>query len=531
MKNNNIRLLFPIILALTLAIGYFMGRNLTVQSGFSTVNSQNGFGDKFESIIQVIEEKYVDTIDKNKFIDKAINDVLHKLDPHSNYIPASEVARIMEGIDGKFGGVGVRFLIHRDTLSITHVIPFSPSEKAGIKAGDRIIKVDGKDLSKEKLTNQWVMDHLKGEPGTPVSVDILRKGKISKHKIVRGVIPLESISCATMINQNVGYIRLEQFSQTSSTEFHEAAIKLRAQGMTKLIFDLRDNGGGVLGGAIEIVDEFLESGKLIVYTDGANQTEKRYSASSRGLLKNTDVVVLINENSASASEIVAGALQDNDRGIIIGRRTFGKGLVQEDISLRDGSKVRLTVARYYTPTGRCIQKPYGDEIDYSEEFYHRYENGELYAIDSTKFVDSLKYTTPKGRIVYGGGGIMPDIFVPYDSSGSSFYLTEIRYALAFGHYAFDKVNEWGRTKWKNEQEFNSKFNVTDELLRDFAKYVERELKIKQNENGLERSKPLFKKYLKAEIARQMWMEQGYFRVIIDHDNEVKRALDYFKARL
>ena len=527
MKNNNIRLLFPIILALTLVVGYFMGRNLNVQS-ITSVNSQNEYGDKFESIIQVIEERYVDTIDKNKFIDKAINDVLHKLDPHSNYIPASEVARIMEGIDGKFGGVGVRFLIHRDTLSITHVIPYSPSEKAGIKVGDRIVKVDGLDLSKEKLTNQWVMDHLKGEPGTPVSVDIFRNGRISKHKIVRGVIPLESISCATMINRNVGYIRLEQFSQTSSNEFHEAAVKLRAQGMTKLIFDLRDNGGGVLGGAIEIADEFLDAGKLIVYTDGANHVETRHTSSSRGILKNTDVIVITNENSASASEIVAGALQDNDRGIIIGRRTFGKGLVQEDISLRDGSKVRLTIARYYTPTGRCIQKPYGDEIDYNEEFFHRYENGELYAVDSTKFVDSLKYTTPKGRIVYGGGGIMPDIFVPYDSTGSSFYLTEIRYALAFGHFAFDKVNEWGRTKWKNEQEFNTKFNVSDGLLSEFVHYVEKELKIKQSPDDLERSKLQFKKYLKAEIARQIWMEQGYFRVIIDHDNEVKEALKFFR---
>lgn len=528
MKNNNIRLLFPLILAIALAAGYFMGRNLSVTGGTISIDSQNEFGDKFESILTVIEERYVDTIDKNKFIDKAINDVLHKLDPHSNYIPASEVARMMEGIDGKFGGIGVRFLIHRDTLSITHVIPFSPSEKAGIKSGDRIIKVDDLDLSKEKLTNQWVMDHLKGEPGTSVTVKVLRKGKISTHKIVRGVIPLESISCATMITQNVGYIRLEQFSQKSSDEFYTAVAKLRAQGMTKLIFDLRDNGGGVLGGAIEIVDEFLNAGKLIVYTNGANQSEKRYNASARGLLKDTEVVVLINENSASASEIVAGAIQDNDRGLILGRRSFGKGLVQEDIKLRDGSNVRLTVARYYTPTGRCIQRPYGGEVDYTEEYFHRYENGELYAVDSTKFVDSLKFTTPKGRVVYGGGGIMPDIFVPYDSSGSSFYLTEIRYALAFGHFAFDKVNEWGRTKWKNEQEFNSKFNVSDGLLNEFVKYVERELKIKQSPDDLEHSKSHFKKYLKAEIARQMWMEQGYFRVIIDHDNEVKEALKHFR---
>ena len=526
--NNSLRVWVPVFIAIAMALGYYMGRSLEPTYSTNISLNQNELGSKLESILQVIEERYVDTIDKHKFIDKAINDVLHKLDPHSNYIPAAEVARIMEGIDGKFGGIGVRFLIHRDTLCITHVIRHSPSEKAGVMPGDRIVTVDGIDLSNEKLTNQWVMDHLKGEPGTAVKVEVLRGGKKSTHKIVRGIIPIESISCVTMISPKIGYIRLEQFSQQSSEEFHAAVVKLRAQGMTKLIFDLRDNGGGVLGGAIEIVDEFLDAGKLIVYTDGANQPERRYQSSSRGLLKQTEVVVLINENSASASEIVAGALQDNDRGMIIGRRSFGKGLVQEDIPLRDGSTVRLTVARYYTPTGRCIQRPYGDEIDYSEEFFHRYENGELYAIDSTKFADSLKYTTPAGRVVYGGGGIMPDIFVPYDSSGASFYLTEIRYSQAFGRFAFDKVNQWGRNKWKNEQEFNSKFTVTDALLNEFVQYAADVLKIQKNDLGMERSKLLLRKYLKAEIARQLWIEQGYFRVIIDADNEVQRAVEFLK---
>jgi carboxyl-terminal processing protease len=527
---NNLRTLVPVFIALALTLGYFMGRSLSsVQPKFLQQQS-NDFGNKLESILQIIEQKYVDTINRTAFMDKAINDVLHKLDPHSNYIPAKEVARMMEGIDGKFGGIGVRFSIHRDSLAITHVIPFSPSEKAGLQPGDRIIAIDGESVVKEKLTNQFVMDKLKGEPGTTVQVTLLRKGKTLPTKIVRGVIPLESISCATLLKDNIGYVRLEQFSQTSSREFFNAISQLREEGMKKLIFDLRDNGGGVLSVAIEIVDEFLHAGKLIVYTQGANQPERRYTSSSRGILKDLEVVVLINQNSASASEIVAGALQDNDRGTIMGRRSFGKGLVQEDISLRDGSNVRLTVARYYTPSGRCIQRPYGDDIDYSEEFYNRYENGELYGIDSTLFVDSLKYVTPKGKVVYGGGGIMPDIFLPYDSSGSSFYLTELRYGQAFNRFAFDKANEWGRKKWKNEREFTTQFTISNELLNEFINYSEKELKIVRNPQSLEQSKTLIKKYLKAEIARQYWIEQGYFRVVADYDTEIIRAIEILNKK-
>lgn len=522
---NNIKLFFPLIVALALAGGYYMGLQLNKNSLITYGKSSSDLGAKFESILEVIEERYVDTIDRDHFLDKAINDVLHKLDPHSNYIPSSEVARMMESIDGKFGGIGVRFMLHKDSLAITHVIPLSPSEKADILPGDRIIEVDGVELSTISLSNSWVMDHLKGEPGTKVTVKVFRNGKTSKHVITRGIIPLESISCATMITPDVGYIRLEQFSQTSSDEFYSAATILKVKGMKKLIFDLRDNGGGVLGSAIEIIDEFLESGKLIVYTDGANQPERRYTSSSRGILKDIEVAVLINENSASASEIVAGAIQDNDRGMIIGRRSFGKGLVQEDIPLRDGSNIRLTVARYYTPTGRCIQRPYGENVDYTEDFFHRYENGELYAVDSTLFVDSLKYTTPGGRTVYGGGGIMPDIFVPYDSSHSSFYLSELRYGLAFGHFAFDKVNEWGRSKWKNEDIYAKTFSVSDALLNEFLTYAEKELGIDRDITGEEKSKANLRKYLKAEIARQIWVEQGYFRVIMESDPEALKAIE------
>jgi carboxyl-terminal processing protease len=528
-RRNN-RVYLPLFFALTMVGGYFLGRSLSVSSPSQRTLYQSEFGSKLESILQVIEEKYVDTIDRNAFIDKAINDVLHKLDPHSNYIPASEVARMRESLDGKFGGVGIRFLIHRDTLAVTHVVKNTPSFRAGVLPGDRIVAIDGKSLKDQKLTNQLVMDKLKGEPGTTVKVKVLRQGKSIELAITRGVIPLESISCAVMVDPKIGYIRLEQFSQTSSDEFRSAVLKLKSKGMEKLIFDLRDNGGGVLGGAIQIVDEFLDAGKLIVYTKGANQPERRYTSSSGGMLRNTEVVVLINANSASASEIVAGAIQDNDRGTIMGRRSFGKGLVQEEIPLVDGSTVRLTVARYYTPTGRCIQRPYGENVDYEDDYFHRYESGELYAVDSTKFVDSLKYTTPKGKVVYGGGGIMPDIFLPYDSTGASFYLTQLRYAMAFNHFAFDFANRTGRNQWKDEYAFARSFQVTDALLEEFLVYAEKNHKVKINRAELNRSKRLIKHYLKAEIARQIWIEQGYFLILFEEDAESQAALKFLKKR-
>ncbi|MEO9258069.1 MAG: S41 family peptidase [Crocinitomicaceae bacterium] len=527
MSNKISYILAPIFLALSLAIGVFLGQRLGPQK--ANYHSENiNAGSKFDAIMQLIQDRYVDTINREKFVDQSINDFLHELDPHSNYFSPKALAEMMEGIDGKFGGVGVRFLIHNDTLSVTNVIKDSPSYRSGIIAGDRIVAVNGKSISGKKLTNEQVMEMLKGEPGTEVTVSIFRKGEITKHKIVRGVIPIESISCATMLNKNIGYVRLEQFSQTSSEEFHNATMKLKQQGMKKLIFDLRDNGGGVLSSAIEIVDEFLPQGKLIVYTKGAHQPKKTYISTDRGNLEDVELLLLINSNSASASEIVAGAIQDNDRGTIMGRRSFGKGLVQEDIPLRDGSNVRLTIARYYTPTGRCIQKPYGEGIDYQEDFMNRYQNGELYHVDSTTFVDSLKFKTPKGKIVYGGGGIMPDIFIPFDSSGSSYYLSELRYSMSFSHFAFDFANKVGRTKWQNEQDYRKNFQVSTQLLNDFINYSATKYKVKKNEPEFLQSKALITEFLKAEIARQIWVEQGYLTVMLDFDKDVKAAVNYLQ---
>lgn len=512
----------PFIISIAVVIGFLLGQGLN-SGRIQTVKAEN-FGSKLDGILEVIEMNYVDTIDRQAFIEKAIDDILHKLDPHSAYIPAAQMKAMQESIEGKFGGVGIRFSIMRDTLCVTHVVSGSPSEKAGVKSGDRILQIGDIVLGKDNLKNSFVMENLKGTPKTDVRVELLRNGKRISTKITRGIIDVESITASFMLNNHVGYIRLEQFSLKSGEEFRNAALRLKSQGMKKLIFDLRDNGGGVLGSAIEIVDEFLEKNKLIVYTQGAHKKERRYTSSSKGALKDIPVVILINQNSASASEIVAGALQDNDRAMIIGRRSFGKGLVQEDISLKDQSSVRLTVARYYTPTGRSIQRPYGDEIDYHADFIERFDKGELYHVDSSLFVDSLKFITPGGRTVYGGGGIMPDIFHPQDSSGFTFYFSELRYTGAFSQFAFFHWDGLGRDKFKSLDDFMSRYLITNQHVDGLIKFAEKEMKIKPNEKQIKQSRTLIERYLKAELARQVWIEQGFFKAISRDDSDIKRAL-------
>jgi carboxyl-terminal processing protease len=516
----------PFIVSVAVVIGFLLGQGLN-SGKLQTQNNDDAFGSKLDGILEIIDNNYVDTIDRQAFVENAIDDILQKLDPHSAYIPASQMKAMQEGIEGKFGGVGIRFSIMRDTLCVTHVVKGSPSEKAGVLSGDRIIAIDDIPLGKDNLNNTFVMEHLKGTPQTDVRINLIRKGKKISTKITRGIIDVESITAAFMLNNTVGYIRLEQFSLKSAEEFRNAALQLKSQGMKKLVFDLRDNGGGVLGSAIEIVDEFLEKNKLIVYTQGAHKKERRYNSSSKGILKEIPVVILINQNSASASEIVAGALQDNDRATIIGRRSFGKGLVQEDISLKDQSNVRLTVARYYTPTGRSIQRPYGEDIDYNADFMERYDKGELYQVDSTLFVDSLKFTTPKGRVVYGGGGIMPDIFNPQDSSGFTFYFTELRYTGAFSQFSFFKWDKLGRSQYKSLDDFMARFQISKKMLDELVVFAEKNLKIKRNDEQIARSQKLIERYLKAEFARQIWIEQGFFKVLAKDDSDVKRALQFF----
>lgn len=515
-------------MSITLAVGLWMGHILSPNNRSLQMSAGEEKYSKVRDIIQILNERYVDSLDGDKVFEGAISDMLHKLDPHSNYIPASELKAATEMIEGKFGGVGVRFSIIRDTICVTNVIQGAPSFLVGIMPGDKIVSINNIKVASKKITNEKVMKLLKGNENTAVNVEIFRHGKKIKKQIIRGEIPIESVVCATMIEKEIGYIKLEQFSASSHVEFNSAAKRLKAQGMKKLIFDLRNNGGGVLQTANSIVDEFLKAGLLIVKTKGVNSGEATYRASSKGILENTELVVLINSNSASASEIVAGALQDNDRATIMGRRSFGKGLVQEDIQLRDGSNLRLTIARYFTPTGRCIQKPYSDNYeDYYQDQLERYENGELYEVDSSLLVDSLKYRTPKGKIVYGGGGIMPDVFIPMDTTGLSWYFTDLRYTPAFQNFAFDFLAN-KRMKWKTFESFQTGFTVTDVLLKEFTTYATKNYKIPVNQQGLKASKEVIKQNLKAEIARQLWTEQGYFSVMVRYDNEIQKALRHLK---
>jgi len=520
-KNN---FLLPVVLAGCVCLGLWLGSTFSPK-GFEFSATEGGENvRKIQEIITVLDRKYVDSVNANELFEKTISDMLHELDPHSNYIPAKDMQALNESIEGKFGGVGLRFFILRDTICVTNVIIGSPASSVGLMAGDKILQIDGKKVAGKKITNDKVMSKLKGKENTSVSLKILRNRKVLNKRIIRGSIPIESVVSAYMIKPHVGFIKIEEFSLTTSEEFRNAANFLKNLGMKKLILDLRNNGGGVMQSANEIADEFLKDGVPIVSTKGEHIGSKTYYATEEGVLENTSVVVLINANSASASEILAGAIQDNDRGIIMGRRSFGKGLVQEDVQLTDGSNLRLTIARYYTPTGRCIQKPYEESYDeYINSQIERYDNGELYAPDSTLFVDSLKFKTPKKRIVYGGGGIMPDIFVPFDSSGTSWYYTDLRFSQAFQAFAFDYVQD-KRLKWKSVADFDKNFVVNDALINKFVRFSEKEIKIKTDKKGLAHSKALIAKTIKAEIARQLWLEDGYFQILNKTDNEVQAAV-------
>ncbi|MCO5260971.1 MAG: S41 family peptidase [Crocinitomicaceae bacterium] len=525
-NNNNLRIWTPILIGATLAIGIFFGRKMATPGNlmFGVKQNSNTNYQKIQDVIDIIDNYYVDSVNSQELFEKTISDMLHQLDPHSNYISAKDLQLAKEQMKGEFSGVGIRFFIIRDTVCVTNVVKNSPSDFVGVKAGDKIVKVDGKKVAGIKIKNDDIMSRLKGPANTKVNVTFLRDGKEVVKTITRGTIPIYSVSSAFMLNNETGFVKIDQFSVTTADEFRNASKQLLAKGMKKMILDLRNNTGGVMQSATTIVDEFLPANKVIVSTKGKHLKEQIYRATSNGILEKIDVVVLINENSASASEIVAGALQDNDRATIVGRRSFGKGLVQEDMLLRDNSSLRLTVARYYTPTGRSIQKPYNGNI---EEYYHeemdRYDKGELFHPDSSLFVDSLKFTTPKGKVVYGGGGIMPDVFVALDTTGGSWYLTQLRYALTFQSFAFDFAH--GKyNQWNNPQEYAQSFQISDALLNQYLKYAETEFGIAINQKSLTVSKSLIKLLLKAEIARQIWTEDGYYSVMSLEDKEVKEAL-------
>jgi len=518
--------LVPIIVAIALGAGIWVGTLFTPKitgGGNPIVENTN----KFNTILELIEDKYVDTVNNDLLIESAIEGMIKKLDPHSAYIPPQDLEAVNEQLNGNFGGVGIRFLIHNDSLVATHVLAGSPSEKAGMMPGDRIIEIDDTTFTGWDIKNSDVQNYLKGEAGSDVKVKVYRKGEEKILKITRGSIPISSIDAAVMLDDEVGFIKLNSFTYNSANEFHSAAAQLKEKGMKKLIFDLRNNGGGLMSAATDIADEFLESGKLIVYTEGRKRPKEEYYSSSKGILEDTEVIILINSLSASASEIVAGAIQDNDRGLIMGRRSFGKGLVQDQSEFTDGSALRLTISRYYTPTGRSIQKPYGEDVDYESDYYDRYLSGELMNEDSIKKDESLKYITEGGRTVYGGGGIYPDQFVPNDTVGASYYLSDLYYKNVFNHFAIDVLDQ-KRESFNNFDAFKQHFQVSSTMFEKFIAYAGT-LGVEEDPIDIVTSRSTIKNRIKAEIARHVWLENGYYLVYLQEDLDVQTALSKFHS--
>lgn len=436
--------------------------------------------EKMSTVLQLIKFGYVDTVTLNKFVEKGVVEMLKELDPHTAYISKEEVERTNEPLVGNFEGVGVQFQVIKDTIVVASVINGGPSEKVGVLAGDKIIKIDTSDAVGKQITTKWIFDHLRGKKGTTVVVTMVRRGnpKPIVFTIIRDKIPINSIDAYYMVTPDVGYIKLDRFAQTTMEEFKKAITVLKLSGMKHLIFDLRGNGGGYLGTAIELADEFLSAEKQIVYTEGAASPIQRYYATAKGDFETGRLVVLIDEGSASASEIVSGAVQDWDRGIILGRRSFGKGLVQKPFTLNDGSVIRLTTARYHTPTGRCIQKSYEDGLDdYYMDFSKRLKHGEFLNADSIKFPDSLKYFTPSKRVVYGGGGIMPDIFIPMDTSKLSDFYTQLFRKGVLNNFVmqFLDVNRSTlKATYPSASDFIKSYVVDQPMLDEFYSFAKKE---------------------------------------------------------
>ena len=527
---KKITLLSPLFFGLALAIGFYLGKKNTIpflEKETSDVSLNYNTKYKLFQVMETIKRDYVDSISEKDLTEKTIKKLLSNLDPHSVYIPYQKFNHEEEVLRGNFAGVGVKFIILKDTLFVTNVIKNGPSFRAGLENGDRIIKIDTTNIAGVNLKNETVMKLMKGKPGTPVNVSIFRRNNLLNFKIVRGIIPIKSVTASFMVSENTGYLKLVRFGEKSHEELFFASKKLLEKGMTKLIFDLRGNGGGYLQIAERIVDEFLPKGKLIVYTMGkSGEKEKTFSTSS-GILKDIELSILIDSESASASEIVAGAIQDNDRGTIYGRRSFGKGLVQKPVQLPDSSSFRITIARYYTPTGRCIQKHYknGDHYNYMMELYDREKNGGLFALDSSVFVDSLKFTTPGRKTVYGGGGITPDIFIPFDTSGYSPLYRKVMYSRLISEFSIHYLDRnRGDLESKSLNYFTKTFKVTDEMYSRFLESVKAD-NIPFNEGDKQKSKRKICQRLKEEIASGIWDDEGRIYINVRKNKDVKTVLD------
>jgi len=525
-KNSRYQISLPLMLCIGLAAGVLIGASINNRGTASVGNEVQ----KMRELLSLIKNEYVDTTNTEMLVEDAIKHLLGKLDPHSSYISSTDRIEANEDLVGNFEGIGIEFSIFHDTLVVVAALGGGPSESVGLRSGDKIIKVDDKSIAGVGITNRDVQKNLKGPKGTEVKIVVVRKGVVDPlyFTIVRDKIPQFSVDASYMVEPEIGYIKVSRFSQTTHKEVKDAMSKLQKEGMKKLILDLQGNPGGYMDQAIGIADEFLSKDQKIVFTKGQDQKYNENAfATEQGNFERGDLIVLVNEGSASASEIVAGALQDNDRALVVGRRSYGKGLVQRPFELNDGSEVRLTISRYYTPSGRSIQKPYNNPEEYEKDITKRYKNGEFFSADSIKFNDSLKYQTTDGRSVYGGGGIMPDYFVPLDTTLNSIYFNKLFNANILREYSFQYANEQkAKLEAKGYPEYLYKFEVSDAMLNELIA-LGRQNKIEPDYKDFNKNKKLFQVYIKAEIARHVWGNESFYPIYNETNEVLQQAIKLF----
>ena len=522
MKINKI--FIPFLFFSCVALGIVIGGLINYPST-KMAFSKNNYKTKLNRLLDFIDKEYVDDVKTDSIVDLTVTNILANLDPHSVYVPQSEQTAVAESMKGDFVGIGVNFYSYKDTIAVIKLIENGPAQKAGIKEGDRILYADDFKLFGKKLKNEVLFSKLRGEKDSEVTLTVYRKSenKQLKVKIKRDIVPIKSVDAAILLNNTTGYIKINRFAETTAQEFHFALLKLKKSGINSLVIDLRENGGGLMEMTIQIADELLKDKELIVFTKNKKGNIDKTFATNDGDFETGRVSILIDENSASASEILAGAIQDNDRGTIYGRRSFGKGLVQREMNFEDGSAVRLTIARYYTPCGRSIQKPYkkGNSKDYFKESEDRFASGELYEKGKMKISDSLKFKTKKGRIVYGGGGIVPDVFIPLEVTYGDESLEYILQTGIVGHFVFEQLDHNRNTfKGLNLEQFQAKMNGNQYYVNQFEKYMSKlGATIDLNYN-----KEIVNRYITAEFARQLFGENQYYQILLKEDKMIKAVL-------
>ena len=530
MRNKKLQVWLPLVFSLVMIAGMFFGFRLsshTTGSFFARPSKTN-----IEEAFDIFKDRYVDNINLDSLQNDAINEMMNHLDPHSTFIPASNLASVNEDLAGSFeGGIGIEFNIFDDTVHILYVIPDGPSDKAGIRIGDKLIAVDGESVISKTLPSTDIRKMIRGKGGSKVNLTVIRGETTQYYEVLRGTIPIPSVDAAYMVNSQMGFIKLNKFSEPTYREFMTALERLQKAGMKDLILDLRGNGGGYIDPAIEIADEFLDDDKLIVYTEGANVKRREYKAKRPGLFETGKLAILIDEQTASASEILTGALQDWDRATILGRRSFGKGLVQGQYTLSDGSAIRLTIARYYTPIGRSIQRPYDQgRKAYMEDIQNRYLHGEMFSADSISHVNQKVFNTAGGRKVYGGGGITPDVFVPYDTSRFTKDVTQLYLDGRFNNivYQYYIRNSGQLDKYKSPEDFSKNFNNIEAVWSELVQYA---LKDRINLRNIpERDKVNIQNQIKSYLARLKWRTEGYYEVYNKYDPVVMKAVQTLGGR-